>query len=114
MAGGDLRHERRALEARIREIDADLAKEKPPHTYWEGRPCTCTWGADHGNGAGDSPDFAQPSQLNALEQARADRDEALHVAADLITWAKASDTAAGAVMEAETRLSHIVKRALQD
>ena len=31
------------------------------HTYWHGTPCDCQWGADHGDGTLDGPDFAQPS-----------------------------------------------------
>jgi hypothetical protein len=37
----------------------------------------------------------------------AQRDEAIHIARDLITWAKASDVSAGAVIDAGARLARL-------
>lgn len=103
MANDDLRSERRRLEERMREIDAQLAKDRPPHTCWHGSPCSCSWGADHGNGTLDDHESHQPSYPDWIEAA----DALAHAVRDAVTH----DFSAGAVIHMQnTRKTYEARR----
>ncbi len=45
-----------------------------------------------------------------IRDLRSERDEAIHIARDLLTWAEASGVTAGAVIEASSRLGKLRPR----